>query len=172
MCRFILLSLIGFMCLNCNLTSAQSNPIGIEEYNDHLLFRYSSDIELKRDKEVFKPISFKIELPKGVRYWEISNSCDFGFYYKSSQVIFVSTDIYNERTKSDTSYVPSKKEIEKLISSSFVTNNHKKWNIKEMHLINNRKHLVIKKDGTIILLFNIKEAKLQYYSSLAKRYVQ
>ncbi len=169
MYKFVFPLLIGCIGFNCNFTLAQINQIKLKKYNEHLFFSYNSNVKLTMDKETFEPISFRIELPQRLQYREIANSSDFGFYYKFNQVIFVSTDILKKRTKIDTCYIPSEKEIKNLINNYFITNYTPKLNIKEMQLKRNRKHFVIKKGGNIILLFNIKKQKFKYYLSLVKK---
>ncbi|MCT4637072.1 MAG: hypothetical protein N4A72_05145 [Bacteroidales bacterium] len=164
--KLILLLIVFFTFLNNSILNAQDNPVCLREFNDYLLFRFKSEIDIYLDNEVYKPIPLSVELPDKIKYWEITNSSNFGFYYKSDQVIFISTDIYDKREKKDTSYIPSKMIVEDLITNEFKTSLHKRWNINSIKIKDNRNHFLVKRGGTIILLLNIKDKNMESYTNL------
>ena len=89
MSKLVLLLVVIVVFFNSDILNAQDNPVCLKEFNDHLLFRFKSEIDLHLDNEVYKPISLSVELPDKIKYWEITNNSNFGFYYKSDQVIFI-----------------------------------------------------------------------------------
>ena len=159
----------------------EDKSCNIKEFENHLLFKYKANNFMTRDKDRFKPISFEIQLPKKVKFWEVINSTYFGFYYKQNQVILITTTaIYKNglnlnglyispKNQIDSIYIPSKHSIEKMICD-FETSGHKKWDIKKIRIIQNKKNLVLRKENTIILLLNIEENRFEDYSHLIQSY--
>ena len=173
--RFVILaSIVAFVC-SCSIQKgvslhSENKSYDIREYSNYLLFKHKSKIVLSKDKERFWPIGFKIQLPKRVKYWEAINSTNFGFYYRHNQVIFISTNsFYTKEPTIDSIFIPSKNEIEKIVDN-LETSGHKKWDIKKMGIIKNRKNIVMKKGNTTILLLNIKNTRFDDYYSLVGSY--
>jgi hypothetical protein len=154
---------------NCSLSKDSTSIIQCENY---LLFKYRHTLTIAQDNNLFSPVFFDIRLPKGLLHMEIVNISSFGFYYKANQVVFILTDIYKKRMHLDTTFVPNNNTIDSLKATNFETSNDDRWNIKEIQIIKHRKNLMIVKNGTIILLFNIKRRNLEKYLDLVNSYVE
>lgn len=173
--RFVILaSIVAFLC-SCSIhksvyLNSEDKSYNIREYSNYLLFQHKSKTVLSKDKERFWPISFEIQLPKRVKSWEAINSTNFGFYYRHNQVVFISTNpFYAKEPTIDSVFIPSKKEIEKMVDN-FETSGHKKWDIKKIGVIKNRKNIVMRKDNTTILLLNIRNNDFEAYYRLVRSY--
>lgn len=184
--QFIILISIVFLLFSCSTHKINSQyfedkSCNIKEFENHLLFKYKTNILMTRDKERFKPISFEIQLPKKVKFWEVINSTKFGFYYKRNQVILITTTAIDKngfnmdglcissKNQIDSIYIPSKHSIDKMICD-FETSGHKKWDIKKIGRIQNRKNIVVKKENTTILLLNIEENSFEDYYHFIQSY--
>ena len=137
-----------------------------------IFFKFIPNFTVNRgNNEIFKPKSFEINLPKKIKYWEAISGANFGFYYKSKQVIFINTDLYNcSNNKSDSIYTPSEKEMENLITTTFETSRKKRRDIKEIPFLKGRKYQIVKKQGVTILLYNIKNKNYDDYLKLIKTF--
>jgi hypothetical protein len=173
--KLLLYSILGFLLIGCSTFKLESNKrdnntTHFEEFNDFLLFKFRTNIVLKKDMEILKPTPFDLNLPKKIRYWEVINSSNFGFYYNQDQVVFVTTVSSNKLTKGDKVYIPQNKEIEDLINDDLATSGNHKWDIKNIAIKQGRKNLLIIDGETKIFLFNIKEKNFEYFLKLVKSY--
>ncbi|MFZ4412473.1 MAG: hypothetical protein ACOYOV_05255 [Bacteroidales bacterium] len=184
--QFIIFISIVALLFSCSAQKKVSlnfedKSCNIKEFENHLLFKYKTNNFITRDKEKFKPISFEIQLPKKVKFWEVINSTNFGFYYKQNQVILITTTAIDKNgfnldgiyispeNQIDSIYIPSKHSIEKMICD-FETSGYKKWDIKKIRIIKNRKNLVVRKENITILLLNIEENCLEDYCHFTQFY--
>jgi len=175
---YIIISIISFINIFPVNLSGQNDikfkqEIFIENKDTCVFLKFIPNITYnKGDNEIYKPKPFEINLPKKIKYWEAITSSNFGFYYKSKQVIFINTDLENcSNNKSDSIiYTPSEKEIETLITTTFETSRKKRRNIKEIPLLKRRKNQIIKKQEITILLYNIKNKNFNQYLDLVKTF--
>ena len=175
--HYIIISLISFINIFPVYLSGQNDikfkqEIYIENKDTCIFFKFIPNVTYNRgDNEIYKPKPFEISLPKEIRYWEAISSSNFGIYYKSNQVIFINTDLYNSsNNKSDSIYTPSEKEMENLITTIYVTSRKKRRDIKEIPVLKDRKYQILKKQGVIILLYNIKNKNYNDYLKLIKTF--
>ena len=150
-----------FTLLSCNrYIDSKSEKIKILDgsftfYADSNVLVYKSDVGLKMDNVVIKPKPFQVDLPKKIRYYELAAPSDFLFYYDKGQVASIKIDLEEKRiVLPDTSYTPSSIELDSFIQQS-PTENHKRYNIKEIPRRSERVNKVIRKGDATILLYNI-----------------
>lgn len=139
------------------VSSQQSLPVKqgyFDFYPDSNVLVYTSTVGLTRDIEKVYPKHFKVTLPKGIKYYELTGSTDFSIYYDSKQVLLIRLDLERNVT-ADTVYVPKQNEIESFVQSR-LTLKKSKYDIKEISFNENRKHTFIEKGAATILLYNIK----------------
>lgn len=139
--------------------------------DDNSLFVFESDISLRRDQEVYHPVNFQIQLPIGLKHWEVLNSSSFGFYYKANQVIFVKTNPFISNRLEETVRTASINEINAFIIEECETSNKAKWNIRDISLRPSRKSLIIRKGNTQILLYNIKKRNFEEFKKLSATFM-
>jgi hypothetical protein len=161
---YLLLFPLLFSICSCNryidaVKSKTKTPI-MQGYFDFCpadsnVFVYKTNVGLKRDTEIAYPKSFKVTLPKGLRFYELSGSIDFGFYFDYDQVIFININAFDNVTKQDTFYIPRETELSELILNKLSTTNSK-YNIKNISLNNSRRQAILMKGPATILLYNIK----------------
>ena len=129
------------------------------------IFIYTSNLTTRRDDEVILTTKFKLDLPKNIINFKISNMYKFVFNYPNKQYFIIYTD--NEKKSlvtNDTLYIPDEKEIEALIQQNGV---HIIKKIKRDKSIG-RKYLIFKKGNTTILLYNIKNDNIDTFVNCAK----
>lgn len=56
----------------------------INYYRDSNVLIYKPTLVLKRDSEEFMPASFRVNLPKGMKFYEINGPDYFVIYYKNA----------------------------------------------------------------------------------------
>lgn len=137
-------------------------------YSDSNVLIYTSTVGLKRDTEKVYPRHFKVTLPKGIKYYELTGSTDFAIYYDSKQVFYVRVDLERNVT-GDTMYVPSRDELESFIKSAS-TLKKSKYDIKQIDLNESRKNLFLRKGAATILLFNIKPSEYDIFYKSANTF--
>jgi len=115
-------------------------------YPDSNVFSYKTSITLTKDKEKIYPRSFKIALPKDLKYYEVVGSTHFVFYYDNNQSVMVVVDLEGN--------TPVAEEIDQIIQSK-LTLTKSKFDIKRIPLNVKYKQLVVKKKGVTFLLYNI-----------------
>jgi len=123
-------------------------------YPDSNVFTYRSSILLKADNEVKTPKPFYVRVPKGLKWYGVENSQAFSFYYESGQVISIVIDLADNVVEKDSTFQPTKAEIEKYrIAFTAVAN--QKYNMWNIGYDQKRKQLLVKKGAATILLYNI-----------------
>jgi len=137
-------------------------------YPDSNILVYTSTVGLKRDTEKVYPKHFKVTLPKGIKYYELTSSTDFSIYYDSKQVFFMRVDLESNATE-DTMYIPKQDELENLIQSG-LTLQKSKYNIKKIGFNESRKNVIIKKGAATILLYNIKSSEYDLFYKSANTF--
>jgi hypothetical protein len=123
-------------------------------YTDSNILIYRDNVGIRMDKEVYKPRPFYVKLPKGILWYEMTNSESFAFYYKKGQAVLIQVDLSNSNPGQDTSYIPTESEIASFINL-FPIETKSKFNVRNSVFIPGRTHLIIKKNGATILLYNI-----------------
>jgi len=123
-------------------------------YPDSNVFSYKTSITLTRDKEKIYPGSFKIALPKGLKYYEVVGSTHFVFYYNNNQSVMVDLEDSTIVAENGLSYTPKADEIDQIIQSK-LTLEKSKFDIKKIPLNAKYKQLVVKRKGVTFLLYNI-----------------
>lgn len=123
-------------------------------YPDSNVFIYKSSIGLKADNEVQKPKPFYVRLPKGLKWYGIENSQAFSFYYESGQVISIVIDLADNVVEKDSTYQPTKADIEKY-RIAFTVEANQKYNMWNIGYDQKRKQLLVKKGAATILLYNV-----------------
>jgi hypothetical protein len=175
---FVLLTILLFLFVftSCGryidkVSSKQSLPVKqgyFDFYPDSNILVYTSTIGLKRDTEKIYPKHFKITLPKGIKYYELTGSTDFTIYYDSKQVFFIRVDLEKNVT-GDTMYIPKRDELGRFIQSS-LTLKKSKYDIKEIGFNENRKNVFIRKGAATILLYNIKPSEYDLFYKSANTF--
>lgn len=125
-------------------------------YPDSNLFLYKSNVALNRDIEKIYPKSFKITLPKDLKYYEVVGSTEFVFYYANNQAVMVKVDLDRKSSaiKNYLSYVPNDQEIEQIVQSKLASA-QSKYDIKKIRIPAKNKQYVVKEKGVFLLLYNI-----------------
>lgn len=157
--------------LSCNryVDTAIGNSVPVQQgylkfYSDSNVLEYKSSVGLTRDTESVYPKSFRVKLPKNIKYYEFVGSSDFSFYYDKSQVVLIKIDLENKKSIPDTSYVPSEVELDRFIQQSS-SSNHKKYSIKEMSGLSDRINKIITKGDADILLYNVTQENESIFSA-------
>lgn len=131
-------------------------------YPDSNIMIYRSDVGLRMDSEVLKPKPFYVKLPKGLKWYTISNSQSFLFYYSRQQVVAINIELSNKAFMRDTMYEPTSAEIYNFIKSS--APNHGKYDLNKIKFNPQRKQRIIKKEAATILLYNITSENFNKFS--------
>jgi hypothetical protein len=168
--------IISFLNASCshyvdsNISKEQNsaNRTGLIAYDHYDLFRYIPTYTLRADNEVSVPLSFEVRLPKKIRYYSGTNGSDFGFYYDSKQVVFIKTILKDSEIKERT-YEPSDKELDNLIENQLMTSRGK-FDIKEITASPKNKNIIIRRNGVLILLYNISKDDIDNYISLVSTF--
>ena len=156
----LLFALFSFLS-SCNkyLDVSKSNSIPIRQgffefYHDSNLLIYKTNVILTRDTEKIYPKSFKIKVPKKLKYYEFKSSSDFALYYDKGQVIFIKIDLDSKNAMNDTTYIPTREQLNEFIQ--FKTSiGDGKYDIKKIPLYQESKSAIIQKGDAVILLYNI-----------------
>lgn len=146
------------------VSSLQSIPVKqgyFNFYSDSNVLVYTSDVGLTRDTEKVYPKHFRISLPKGIKYYELTGSTDFSIYYDSKQVILIRLDL-EKNIIGDRMYVLKNRELESFIQSGMTLKNFK-YNIKTIDVNDARRNVIIRKGAATILLYNIKLSKYDLF---------
>jgi hypothetical protein len=156
------------------VNNSQSLPVRqgyYDFYSDSNILVYTSTVGLTRDTEKIYPKHFKVTLPKGIKYYELTGSTDFSIYYASNQVFFIRVDL-EKNVSGDTMYIPMQDELQRFIQSG-ITLKKSKHDIKKIDFTESRKNVFIRKGRATILLYNIKhrEYDLFYKSANTFRFV-
>jgi len=133
-------------------------------YRDSNILIYKSVIGIKKDTEVGHSKPFYAKLPKRLKWYEISNSESFNFFYDNDQAIVVNIDLFESSSLIDTTYVPDKDEIVKFIASCPIATSDN-YDLKNISVKTTRKQLLIKKNSASILLFNIEPGNINLFES-------
>lgn len=166
--HFKILILVTFGLMSCNrYVDATNGSTSIDQgslkfYTDSNLFTYKTNIIATRDNEKVPPKFFEVTLPKKMKYYELTNSTDFGFYYDKGQAIFIKIELDPKIQIKDTTYTPSKEELEELIKAVLKTNGDK-YDIKKIPAYKERRNTILVKSDATILLFNITEDKYKQF---------
>jgi hypothetical protein len=139
--------------------AVSAREVGIKQgkmtfYTDSNILIYRDNVGTRMDKEEYKPRPFHVKLPKGILWYEMTNSESFAFYYKKGQTVLIQVDLSNSNSGQDTSYIPAESEIASFVNS-FPTDTRNKFNIQNSSLMPGRKQLIVRKNGATILLYNI-----------------
>jgi len=130
---------------------------------DSNIFRYKTNIILTRDTEKIYPKGFEVVLPKKMRFYEIMGSTDFSFYYDNKQVISMKIDPEKEWGEKDSIYSDiALGQVEKFINT--VMTGGDKFDLKRIHPIPGRKHILLQKGHATILLYNILPTNIGAYT--------
>lgn len=129
-------------------------PGSFDFYPDSNVLFYDSNVKLKMDDVVLYPKSFKVTLPKKLKWYTFSNSKEFLFFYSKRQVVVIKVDLENQMLLRDTIYSPNEAELSNFISYKLHSTGNK-YNIKDIPFDSNRKHMFIEKGAATILLYNI-----------------
>lgn len=159
-----------FILLVFHLELMAQDKVSIEHFEEYSSFYFRPNISYAKDVEKYKPIGFTCAIPKGLKYSEIVNGSHFGFYYNAKQTIFIDTDLFKRREDIDTCFALSFSEIEHLVQDVFETGHNKKWDINTIRIKKDRKHCLISKGRTYILLLNIKKRNLNKFFNLMESF--
>lgn len=132
-------------------------------HDDFNELEFHSNITLTKDKEKYTPKSFKVNLPKGIKYIKVINSSKFYFIYDSKQLIYIKLDYEHQKDQS-INYIsePSHQKLNKILAP--ITDNYKKnknFTLNESIIGKSSNNILLKKNDYEILLFNIKDENLQ-----------
>ena len=159
---------IGMATLcSCNKYFDKVNNVQIKKegfftfYKNVNIFDYYSNVNFKADNEVWYPKSFEVNLPKGIKYWESSNSENFNFFYQGGQVILIHIDLQKSSTE-NTVYTPTDLEIKEFIYQTLVNHNNK-FSAEKIEINHSLKQIMIKKGSAKILLYNIANENYEAY---------
>lgn len=138
-------------------------------YPDSNILIYRSNVGLKAGQEVYQPKSFKVEIPKKLKHYFISNSQNFSFVYDDDQIVSISIDLVNPGNTLEKIYQPSEEEIKKYIQKNSNIDDSK-FNIANIEYLSNRRHQMINRGSASILLYNIKEENMVGFTNALKRF--
>ncbi|MFL5787740.1 MAG: hypothetical protein ACJ748_06785 [Flavisolibacter sp.] len=131
-------------------------------YPDSNVLVYKPEIILSMDREKLFPKSFKVKLPKKLKYYEITGTNDLSLYYPNNQTIFIRIDLQNNELLHDTSYFPQKQELDRIIQSK-LNMQKSKFDIKSISYRQSRKQVIIKRGPATILLYNIENKNYELF---------
>lgn len=150
---------------SCNHDFARSPQVAENNFkpiNKDFIYTYNSNIQLTRDNETLIPKHFWIRVPCNIKYYESINSSDFGFYYRGKQIIFIKIDLENKMPVADTIYQPTREQILEVLDHA-QTSNDRRYNLIEIPVLDNRKHIIMQRGTATILLVNIYPKKLDSF---------
>ena len=131
-------------------------------YADSNVLDFKSKVGLKSDSERYEPKSFRIKLPKHLKWYKMSPPNEFTFYYERDQAIVVYINLFNPAEKKFLNYDPSEQELKEFIQHH-VTASQEKYSINDIKYLTGRKQSIIRKGSAIILLYNILPANLDMF---------
>jgi len=150
---------------SCNHDFARSSQVAGNNFNatnKDYIYTYDSNIQLTRDNEILCPKHFCIRVPCKIKYYESINSSDFGFYYSGNQIIFIKIDLEDKMPVADTIYQPTREQILEVFDNA-QTSNNRSHNLKEIQVLDNRKHIIMQRGAATILLVNIYPKKFDSF---------
>jgi len=167
---FGLLLLLLFQASSCNhyidkVTGERKMQImqgSMTFYPDSNILIYRSAVGLRMDSEILKPKPFYAKLPKGLKWYSITNSQSFAFYYSDQQVVAINIDLSNKSFIRDTVYEPTKTELDDFINNN--TSDHGKYDMRYIKFNPQRKQRIIQKEAATILLYNITSENFSEFS--------
>lgn len=137
-------------------------------YGDKNVLIYKSTVRLKADSEVFMPPSFKVDLPIGMKFYEINEPADFVIYYSKQQVFYIHID-RDSNNNIDTAYTPDENELDDFILGKLTMRKYK-YDIKRIKPSKARRNIVLKKGHASILLYNITPNQFENFLRSAKSF--
>jgi hypothetical protein len=150
----IIISCSKYIDITKNKTHVPIMQGYLDFYPDSNILFYKTNVGLTSDMEKKYPKAFKVKLPKGLKFYELSNSTDFIFYYNKRQAVVINIDADYKEITGDSVYFPTKAELDNFILYNTSTSNHN-YNIKEIPMKSMGKQVFIKKGAATILLYNI-----------------
>jgi hypothetical protein len=158
-CISLLFIIVGNSCSHYIDKTTSEKEIAIAQgaikfYPDSNALTYKSTVSLSADKEKYLPKPFHIQLPKGIEWYEISNSTSFVFFYKRNQLLAALLNPPGDPLSKDTAYVPNKQQIDQFVGT-FTVESGKKYDIRNVSFKKNRKQMIYVKGNARILLYNI-----------------
>jgi|GEM_PF-1604401 len=163
---FLLFGLISCGNVLDNVSKSMALPIEkgyIYYYGDKNVLVYKPTVGLRRDSEEYMPKSFKIDLPEGMKFYEIVEPDDFVIYYSKKQVFYIHIDPDSDG-RVDTVYTPDEDELDDFIQEKLSFHDYK-YDIKKIKLNKSRKTVMLKlkKGQANILLYNISSVRLEVF---------
>ena len=158
--EILLLIMLSLVSCNTYIDAAKGSTAvdqgSLKFDKDSNLFIYKTNFVATRDKEKVYPKFFQVKLPKKMKYYEFTNSTDFGFYYDKGQAIFIKIELEPKTRIQDTTYTPSQEQLGELIQSVLKTNGGK-YDIKKIPAYKERTNTVLVKGDAVMLLYNVTE---------------
>lgn len=152
-----------------NVTGSKALPVKegyFYYYGDNNVLIYKPTVRLKADSEVFMPPSFKVDLPKGMKFYEINEPADFVIYYSKQQVFYIHID-RDSNNNIDTAYTPDENELDDFILGKLTMRKYK-YDIKKIKPSNARRNIILKNGQANILLYNITSVQFEDFLKSAK----
>ena len=138
-------------------------------YPDSNVLIYRNNIGNRMDNEVLKPRPFYVKLPKGLKWYVMSNSQSFMFHYSNGQVVAINIDISDRANANDTIYEPTLVEVNDIVNSSFRDNSNK-YDMKYIKHRDKRKDCVIKRGTATVLLYNVTAYNINEFRDCLKTF--
>ncbi|WDF61885.1 hypothetical protein PQ462_10960 [Flavobacterium sp. KACC 22758] len=137
----------------------------MDSYNE---FIYKSKIKSTADKEIYYPTSFKVNLPKKIKNWQISSN-EFYFEYDNKEIIYIYSGYKNEGSSGKwTLRETNDNEIYKRIDPYWNKRKYDEDALKNGY--SGRTSKAYTDDKVIILLYNVKLENFENYLSLIKTF--
>ncbi|NML42107.1 hypothetical protein HHL17_33280 [Chitinophaga sp. G-6-1-13] len=146
----------------------QINQGDITFYPDSNILIYRSDIGLKTDDVILKPKPFYVKLPKGIKWYTMTNSTSFLFYYADHQSVIINIDLSDFSTKRDSIYEPAISELAAFINTFPLDDS--KYNVGNIRINPRRRQCIVRKDAATILLYNINDNKFDKFKSYLQEF--
>ncbi len=157
--RFLFILICFISCnpirhINSKICNVSNETYDFKCCTDYLQFSFHNPIVYKADYDTIYPIPFIIKLPLGLKAFGYVGSHDFIFYYKNKQSVYIRVDILKKTNLKDSVFTTTIYERDSIVEWPNI--NLGEISERKIQLSKNRKNLVIHKDNTTILLFNIK----------------
>lgn len=159
--------LIVFSCISCKpyLDNEKYKSIGKNEmlnfdyYRDHNVFEVKHRIPATADKEIYYPRKFKINLPKNIKDWHISNNT-YLFNFENNQFLviqagFIDNDIQRAWSFESFDDVDSKRNFYDIMSDFGLSENYIDKKLESKN--SNRLTKLYTNSDVNIILFNVKK---------------
>ncbi|GAA4349468.1 hypothetical protein GCM10023185_06250 [Hymenobacter saemangeumensis] len=131
---------------------------------DHNRFVYKSKVNARADTQVFLTTHFAVDLPKGLKHWQVLGN-EFVFEYEKKQLVYIQMAYQNESQPIEpTLRNVNNEEVYARLSPYWYERKYPEKILKENHP--GRISKVYSDGRAVILLYNVKQENVDHFLRL------